>query len=242
MAPLYHLGCGDKHLEGYVNVDVRPTPAVDVVADLNTLELPDGVKAGGFFSHAFFEHLRRDARVPHLAAAREALTDDGFICYLGLPDFEQIAQLYLDRGPGIDGPVFDLFNVYRYTHGHPENVDADGYVGQLHKSLFDTEEINRLLGEAGFPAYVVFSYVFIGEPVALSLGFYATAARRTVHELERECRTFLAPFDGMFLEAQTVAFLAGESRASLQVRVAASPWRRATSRVAHKVAARIARI
>jgi predicted SAM-dependent methyltransferase len=240
MGRLYHLGCGDQHLDGYVNVDVRETPAVDLVADLNELVLPNGDRADGFFSSAFFEHLRRDARVGHLTAARNALTDDGFVCYIGLPDFEQIARLYLEQGPGIMGPVFDLYNVYRYTHGDPD--DADVYLAQLHKSLFDVAELDGLLTEAGFASYVMFSYVYVGERVAVSLGFYAVDAQRSEAELQSACREFLAQFDGRMLEGDTLTFLGARSRAPLQTSVAASRWRRGASRIAHKVAVRLARV
>src|SRR5438552_17766923 len=135
-------------------------------------DLP-GQSADGFFSHAFFEHLYRDSRVGHLRAARELLRPDGFLCYLGLPDFRRVAEMYLSRAPGIEGPIFDLHNVYRLTHGHPEMGGTD-WLAQLHKSLFDVDEIDRLLRDAGFPSYVIFRYVFPGDPPGadLLLGFY----------------------------------------------------------------------
>src|ERR1700678_1390814 len=109
----YHLGCGPQHLDGFVNVDVRDTQAADLVADLNTLDgLPPG-EAKGFFSHAFFEHLYRDSRLGHLRAARERLASDGFVCYIGLPDFQRVAELYLSQGRGVEGPTFDLHNEIR---------------------------------------------------------------------------------------------------------------------------------
>ena len=35
-----------------------------------------------------------------------------------------IARLYLAQAPGVLGERFDLFNVYRYTHGDPEASTA----------------------------------------------------------------------------------------------------------------------
>lgn len=221
---------------------MRPTAATDLVADLNELVLPQGHRADGFFSHAFFEHLRRDARVAHLSAARKALNQGGFVCYLGLPDFEQVARLYLERGPGVVGPVFDLFNVYRYTHGDPDRV-GEGYYEQLHKSLFDAGELDRLLTESGFPAYTVFSYVFPGERVAVSLGFYAVNATRPAAELKRAGLDYVAGFDGDWIDASTIAFIDGRTRsavgASLRARAASSTTRRALGRIALRLAARL---
>src|SRR4051794_3077281 len=128
----YHMGCGMERLDGYVNVDIRETgTAADMIADLNDPKLPEGEVADAFFSHAFFEHLLRDSRVPHLKALRSALAPDGFACYIGLPDFRRVAELYLQGGPGVIGPTFDLYHVYRYTHGDPEH--KTGWDAQLHK-------------------------------------------------------------------------------------------------------------
>jgi predicted SAM-dependent methyltransferase len=237
----YHLGCGERRLEGWVNVDLQETAATDLVTDLARPELE---AAEACFSSAFFEHLRRTDRVPHLEAVRRALTPDGFVCYLALPDFHAVARLYLDQGPGIVGPVFDLFNAYRYTHGDPELAGGDpaAYVAQLHKSLFDADEVDRLLTEAGFPAYTVFSSVFPGEPVAVSLGFYAANRPRPTGELRTEASQFLAGFDGRFIDADSLMFVGGASRSVLGARLTGSRPRRAVRRVARAAAAYLARV
>jgi predicted SAM-dependent methyltransferase len=238
MGPRYHLGCGDTRLPGYVNIDVRPTSAVDAVMDLNELSIDS---ASCFFSHAFFEHLRRDARIPHLVSALHALDDDGFACYLGMPDFHAVARLYLDAGPGTLGPVFDLYNVYRYTHGEPDAAEGY-YTEQLHKSLFDHDELDMLLTSAGFPAYALFSYVFPGEPVAVSLGFYASKKRRPRADIEDACKSYLSAFDGRYLEMRSLSFGAIAERSAMAARVAASPVRRVLRRYAHAASVRLARI
>jgi predicted SAM-dependent methyltransferase len=238
---LYHLGCGHQRLDGFVNVDIQQTEVADLILDLNTLgELP-GESADGFFSHAFFEHLYRDSRVPHLRAARERLRPGGFLCYMGLPDFRRVAEMYLSGARGIEGPFFDLHNVYRYTHGHPEMGGTD-WLPQLHKSLFDVEEIDRLLRDAGYPSYVVFRYVFPSDPPGadLSLGFYATPVRRGVSELQDAARAFLAQFDGRFLALDTLTFEDGQSRSEPAARLISSSPGLALRKVANKAACRLA--
>jgi predicted SAM-dependent methyltransferase len=241
MSQRYHLGCGGRRLDGYTNVDVVQTPAVDLVADLSRPEFPEPGDA--FFSHAFFEHLRRDSRIPHLRAVRRAATDDGFACYLGLPDFRRIAELYLERGPGAVGPVFDLYNVYRYTHGDPEMNPDPVWDAQLHKSLFDVDEVGRLLRDAGWSSYVVFRYVFPSEaPVLnLNLGFYATAAQRSVERLQQDALAYLSEFDGRFISLETLAFENGRSRPAMFARATGVPQRRLVKRVAYATAAVLAR-
>ncbi len=238
----YHMGCGDQRVEGYVGVDIRKTGAADIVADLNDPKLPDDPPADVVFSHAFFEHLRRDSRVPHLSAVRDALAPEGVACYIGLPDFRRVAELYLGGGPGVVGPTFDLFHVYRYTHGDPEHK-ADWWEAQLHKSLFDVEEVGRLLKDAGFASFVVFRYVFPGESdeLDLSLGFYAVTRRVATEQLERDCRAYLAAFDGRFLKLETVRFEGGAARPALVARATSGPQRKLAQRIAYGVAARLAR-
>ena len=240
---LYHLGCGHQALDGFINVDIQPSEATDLVLDLNTLADLPGQRADGFFSHAFFEHLYRDSRVAHLRAARELLRPEGFVCYIGLPDFRRIAEMYLSRAPGIEGPIFDLHNVYRLTHGHPEMGGTD-WLAQLHKSLFDVDEIDRLLRDAGFPSYVIFRYVFPGDPPGadLTLGLYATPVRGSVSDLQHAARRFLLQFDGRFITVDTLNFDTQRSRPEPVARAIGSSPGLALRRLANRAACRLAQM
>lgn len=189
-----HPVCGDDRQPDFVNIDGRPTRATDLAMDLTRPAFArDSVSFA--FSNAFFEHVFRDKRVPHLKRIRRSLAPDGACCYMGIPYFRNIARLYLERGPGTVGPVFDLFNVYRYTHGNPEQAPA-WWLGQLHKSLFDEGELGEMLAESGFGSYVMFSYAYPGDAneVPVTMGFYAARARRPAAELRAECVAFLQRF------------------------------------------------
>lgn len=202
-----HLGCGDDRLPGFVNIDYRPTAAVDVAMDLSLPQLADG-SVSLAFSNAFFEHLYRPARGPHLQRIRRALAPDGACCYIGIPYFPNIARLYVERGPGTAGPVFDLANVYRYTHGDPEG-QASWWLGQLHKSLFDEHEIAALLAPSGFGAYVMFCYGYPGDvnEVPVTMGFYATCETVAPAELRQRCLAFLRPFADTRIRLATLEWL-----------------------------------
>ena len=237
----YHLGCGEQRLDGCMNVDLQSTAATDLMTDLTAPSFAE--RADAVFSNAFFEHLRRSARVPHLASVLRGLAPEGFACYLGLPDFRRVAELYLAGGPGIVGPHFDLFNAYRYTHGDPEMFPASGWEAQLHKSLFDVPEVGRLLRDAGYASYVVFRYAFPGEPEAadLSLGFFAVGRRVPEPNLERTARAFLAEFDGRFLDLSTLRSEDGRSRSQVVARVRSLPQRTLFQRAAYGLAAALAK-
>jgi hypothetical protein len=202
-----HLGCGDDHLSGFVNIDYRPTAAVDVAMDLSLPRLADGSVTFAF-SNAFFEHLYRPARGPHLRRLRRALSPEGACCYMGLPYFRNIARLYVERGPGTVGAVFDLYNVYRYTHGDPEG-QAAWWLGQLHKSLFDEDEVAALLAPSGFGAYVMFCYGYPGDvnEVPVTMGFYATCEAMTPADLRERCLSFLSQFADTRIRLATLEWL-----------------------------------
>jgi hypothetical protein len=202
-----HFGCGDDRLTGFVNVDYRLTQATDVTMDLALPRLGAGTVAFAF-SHAFFEHLYRNARLPHLQRIRQSLEPRGVCCYIGIPYFRNIARFYLEGAPGIVGPSFDLFNVYRYTHGDPEHAPG-WWLGQLHKSLFDEHELDRLLRESGFLSFVQFTYAYPGEPkdLPVTMGFYATLDPRDTNQLREDCTSFLARFDTRKISLDTIEWI-----------------------------------
>jgi hypothetical protein len=160
------------------------------------------------FSHAFFEHLYRNSRLPHLSRIRKSLQPDGACCYIGIPYFRNIARFYLEKRPGTFGPRFDLFNVYRYTHGNPEQARG-WWVEQLHKSLFDEEELSGLLHRAGFESFVMFSYGYPGDDAELpvSMGFYASKQPRSVEEQRKDCLSFLERFADKRIRLNTLEWL-----------------------------------
>jgi len=182
-----HLGCGADRLNHFINIDTRQTSAADIAMDLSLPRFVNGSVAVAF-SHAFFEHLYRNARVPHLRRIYESLEPTGTCCYIGIPYFPNIARFYLEGAPGIVGDRFDLFNVYRYTHRDPEQAGATGWwLEQLHKSLFDEDELSRILQEAGFRNSVQFCYAYPGEELTVSMGFFASRDIRGPERLREDC-------------------------------------------------------
>ena len=202
-----HLGCGDDHQQDFVNIDARRTAAADVTMDLVSPDFsPSSVSLA--FSNAFFEHLFRDSRVTHLRAIYESLQDEGICCYIGIPYFRNVAKYYLERAAGTAGPVFDLFNVYRYTHGYPEQAPR-WWLGQLHKSLFDEDELTSLLKSAGFEAFVLFCYGYPGdyEELPVTMGFYASKQPGPVTVLRQDCRAFLERFADTRIRLSTLDWI-----------------------------------
>jgi predicted SAM-dependent methyltransferase len=202
-----HLGCGGDRLDDCVNIDYRRTPATDATMDLNVPRLGESTVALAF-SNAFFEHLYRPQRLPHLRRVRQALEPGGVCCYIGVPYFRNVARFYLEKAPGTLGPLFDLYNVYRYTHGDPEHQQS-WWIQQLHKSLFDEDEVASLLGEAGFESYVMFCYGYPGDDheLPVTMGFYASTTAMSAASLREQCLAFLSRFADRRIRMSTLTWL-----------------------------------
>jgi hypothetical protein len=180
------VGAGTVELPGFRNVDVRPNKGVHIVDDATVLSSVQGGSVEILFGNAIFEHFYLGRHLAALRRWKDVLAPDGVIVMTGIPDFAVIARLYLEGAAGIVGERFDLFNVYRYTHGHPEHatravstewhpngsMPPDGWIPQLHKCLMDAGYLRDLLGQTGL-AGTLFHYAFPREPHALNLGVIA---------------------------------------------------------------------
>src|SRR4051794_18403883 len=88
-----HLGCGQRHIPGFLHVDARPLPHVDIVTQLDRLPMfPDDSAALIYASHVL-EHFPRHATLAVLSEWRRVLTPGG-VLRLAVPDFEKIVEVY----------------------------------------------------------------------------------------------------------------------------------------------------
>lgn len=95
-----HLGCGESHLDGYMNIDypmaehtVQTKSGADIFADITTLTIPnesiDEVR-----SHHVFEHFDRQTALVLLCKWHQQLKIDGTLV-IETPDFEGSIKLLL---------------------------------------------------------------------------------------------------------------------------------------------------
>lgn len=189
VAPLkIQIGAGAKPLAGFVNVEPRATTQPNYhrghAFDLSFA--PDD-SVDVVFANAVFEHLYVCQIGLAIREWLRVLKPAGVAVMLGIPDFETICRLYLDKAPGITQPTFDIFEAYRYTHGFPEAMidpriwpqwspsehlnDAPmGWLPQLHKAVFDAELLKQLFTAGGFETVKVLRYAWPGETHKLNLG------------------------------------------------------------------------
>jgi hypothetical protein len=229
------VGCGDQRLDGFLNVDIRPLPTVDIVAHAGKLDRIADRSVEAIFSSAFFEHLFAAQHMPTLLEWKRVLRPEGVVVMLGIPDFAAIARYYLDGAPGVVGDRFDLYNVFRYTHGMPEIGTANvwsswdpgrmpdtappGWLPQLHKAIFDADYVYALTDACGLAATVV-RYAFPGESHVLNLGFVARVGTPGAAPQDAEALAVLRgiPAIERFMTLETVTFVARRHAAPLMLR------------------------
>ncbi|MFT4302027.1 MAG: methyltransferase domain-containing protein [Desulfovibrio sp.] len=188
-----HLGCGSNRINGMINCEYRATTAADIVMDCSDLSKFLTRSVDLIFSHAFFEHLYFNQRLPLLRECRRIIKENKRIIFLGLPDLHIIAKSYMDGADFTAGRQFDASVVYRYTHGDPE-IAPDWWTEQLHKTLFDKQVVSDLLHKSGFEHFALFNYRYRDENIPLNLGFIAWHGQDNNLNILQELSPFLDKF------------------------------------------------
>ena len=132
-----HLGCGPRHIPGFVHVDLLPAPHIDIVGPVEKLPMPDASVSLIYASHVL-EHFGRNEYKSVLREWFRVLTPGG-ILRLSVPDFAACAAVYYENGlvNGLSGLVGLLVGGQR---------DGNDY----HKMIFDEAFLRLDLLQTGF--------------------------------------------------------------------------------------------
>ncbi len=141
-----HLGCGDKRLKNYINIDGVPTEGSDMVMDVTDLSVISSNSISEIFMKSVFEHFYRHQQDQILREYHRVLKKGGKLV-ISVPDFDIAIDAYVRKEKGIVGEIFDLNHVRQYVFG--ESVPENPFY-QLHKDIFNKESIKLLLEKNGF--------------------------------------------------------------------------------------------
>jgi len=75
----YNLGCGDRQLEGFINVDINPDVQPDIVADVRVIPWKWAKKADVIFSDNLFEHIREESLNEVIQECHRVLKPNGLL-------------------------------------------------------------------------------------------------------------------------------------------------------------------
>lgn len=89
-----HLGCGKVHIDGYINIDINKSPAVDIVDDVISLKEFKKNSVDVIYACMVLEHLGR-FKYPKALKRWHDLLKKGGILRIVVPDFEAISRYYI---------------------------------------------------------------------------------------------------------------------------------------------------
>lgn len=137
-----HLGCQEKYLEGYVNIDLPPEAhtvrkaKVDLEADVRKLSYePETIEE--VRSHHLLEHFSRQESLVLLARWHKWLTMGGLL-HVETPDFEESAKKFVKAN------LDEQFVLARHIFGSHEAPWA------IHQDFWSEPKYRYVLRELGF--------------------------------------------------------------------------------------------
>lgn len=131
-----NLGCGHIALEGYLNVDRRALPGVDIVSEVDELPFKNGELTEIFSAH-LLEHFPQEQMVRELLPYWFGLLKPGGEFHAVVPDAQAMMKNYIDGD-------------YPYAHLREVTFGGQDYDGDFHFNMFTPESMSTILTEAGF--------------------------------------------------------------------------------------------
>jgi len=130
-----NLGCYDKKLPGFTNIDIRPEADPDIIDDAFELKTIQNNSVELIYSSHMLEHLNYDETKSALKLWYSKLIDGG-ILRLAVPDFESVCRRYI-----YNGSIEDVLHSVCGSQKHEFDY---------HYNIFDEKRLRSLLLEAGF--------------------------------------------------------------------------------------------
>lgn len=131
-----NLGCGHVPLEGYVNVDNRDLPGVDVVTDVFAMPFEDGT-VDEFYSSHFLEHFPLEQLRRRLLPALRAKLAPGGTLRTVVPDVDAMMRAYVAGS-------------YPYDDMREVVYGGQDYDGDFHYNMFTPDSLTEILASEGF--------------------------------------------------------------------------------------------
>ena len=131
-----HLGCGSKHFEGYINVDMWITEGTDVICDITRLPWPDN-SADVIETYHVIEHISHRKIKDTLSDWFRVLKPGGRMV-IEVPHLDQAVTEYLE------GNESRLINIFGWQRSQ----------GDIHLFGYNPLRLRHLLEKTGFGDFV----------------------------------------------------------------------------------------
>lgn len=130
-----HLGCGRRHIPGFVHIDVIEYPHVDHVSSIDNLGFLPDESVDLIYNCHVLEHFKRRDVQRVLREWRRVLKPAG-VLRISVPDFEKLCEVYQRFG--------DINLVIGALFGRQD------YLYNIHYNVFDFRSLSDSLQAAGF--------------------------------------------------------------------------------------------
>jgi len=130
-----HLGCGNRHIPGFINIDIQNFDAVDIIADISKLDIFRDNKVDLIYSCANIEHFGRH-EWKNIVKEWYRVLKPGGILRISTADFSQCVQRYQK-----EEEIEELLGLI--IGGQKDAFDRHGMI-------FDFKYLQRSLKELGF--------------------------------------------------------------------------------------------
>jgi predicted SAM-dependent methyltransferase len=130
-----HLGCGKRHIPGFVHIDAVDYPHVDHLATIDNLGFIASDSVDLIYNCHVLEHFRRKD-VHRVLQEWCRVLKPGGVLRVSVPDFAKLCEVYLRSGDInlVIGPIFG----------------RQDYLYNIHYNVFDEKSLSKLLLENGF--------------------------------------------------------------------------------------------
>ncbi len=130
-----HLGCGKRHIPGYIHIDAVDYPHIDHVATIDNLSFVVDNSVDVIYTCHVLEHFKRRDVVRVLREWYRVLKPQG-ILRTSVPDFAALVEIYR-RTSDLNLVIGPLFG-------------RQDYLYNIHYNVFDFASLRHDLEEAGF--------------------------------------------------------------------------------------------
>jgi predicted SAM-dependent methyltransferase len=141
-----NVGCGQEPFPGWTNLDLDPGSRADIVWDVTDgLPFPDG-SCAFIYSEHFLEHLPVQGGVRFLKECHRSLQENG-VLRVAMPSVQEVVRQYYEND-WANKPWLEKYG-YTWIKTRAEYINI-GFREWGHQWLYDAEELDRRLREAGF--------------------------------------------------------------------------------------------
>jgi len=141
-----NVACGNEPFEGWINLDLSRKTRADILWDVTEgLPVPDN-SCAYIYSEHFLEHIPVQEGVRFLAECRRSL-EPGGVVRIGMPCVQEIARQYYEDTWAQQHWLVKYGYTLIKTRAEYINI---GFRDWGHQWLYDFEELDRRLREAGF--------------------------------------------------------------------------------------------